>query len=133
MKKNTDAGLLLIRLSIGLLMLLHGLAKLSGGINFIKGMVSQLGLPQFLAYGVFVGEILAPIAIIIGIRTRLASAVFAINCLVAIFMAHSNDIFSLGKHGGWAIELLGLYLFGALALFFTGGGKYAFSKNNIWD
>lgn len=133
MKKNTDAGLLLIRLSIGLLMLLHGLAKLSGGINFIKGMVSELGLPQFLAYGVFVGEILAPIAIIIGIRTRLASAVFAINCLVAIFMAHSNDIFSLGKHGGWAIELLGLYLFGALALFFTGGGKYAFSKNNIWD
>ncbi|WP_282037109.1 DoxX family protein [Saccharicrinis aurantiacus] len=133
MKKNTDAGLLLIRLSIGLLMLLHGLAKLSGGINFIKGMVSQLGLPQFLAYGVFVGEILAPIAIIIGIRTRLASALFAINCLVAIFMAHSNDIFSLGKHGGWAIELLGLYLFGALALFFTGGGKYAFSKNNIWD
>lgn len=133
MKKNTDAGLLVTRLSIGVLMLLHGLAKLIGGIGFIKGMIAQLGLPEFLAYGVLVGEILAPIAVIIGIRTRLASAIFAINCLVAIFMAHSNDIFSLGKHGGWAIELLGLYLLGAIALFFTGGGKYAISINNTWD
>lgn len=133
MKKNTDVGLLIIRLSIGILMLLHGLAKLGGSLGFIKGILAGMGLPTFIAYGVLVGEILAPIAIIIGFRTRIAAAIFAVNSLVAILMVHSHDIFKLSEHGGWAIELLGLYLFGALALVFTGAGQFAVSKSNQWN
>ena len=37
------------------------------------------------------------------------------------------------KYVGWGVELLGLYLFGSAALFFTGGGKYAFSSSSRWD
>ncbi len=133
MKKNTDIGLLILRLSLGILMLLHGLAKLGGGLGFIKGMLSDMGIPSFIAYGVLVGEILAPLAIIIGFRTRIAAAIYAFNCLVAILMVHSQDIFKLSEHGGWAIELLGLYLFGALTLVFTGAGKFAIFKSNQWD
>ncbi len=132
-KKNTDTGLIILRLTIGVLMLIHGFGKLTGGLEFIKGMLEGMGLPSFIAYGTLVGEILAPIAIIIGFRTRIAASVYAFNCLVAIFMAHSHEIFSLGQHGGWAVELLGLYLFGAIALIFTGAGKYALSKVNAWD
>ncbi|MBS2097551.1 DoxX family protein [Carboxylicivirga linearis] len=133
MNKNNDLGLLVLRVSLGLLMLLHGIAKLVHGLDFIKGMLSGMGLPSFFAYGVLVGEVLAPIALIAGFRTRIAAAIYAVNCIVAIAMAHSGDIFSLSDHGGWAIELLGLYLFGAVAIFFTGAGKYAVSNQNNWD
>ena len=133
MRKNNDLGLLILRITIGVLMLLHGIPKLSAGLDFIKSMLVEKGLPAFIAYGVLIGEILAPIAILIGFRTRIAAAVYAFNCLVAILLVHSSEIFSMGEHGGWALELLGLYLFGSLALFFTGGGNIAISKNNKWD
>ena len=57
----------------------------------------------------------------------------AVNCLAAVLLVHSADIAKLSDTGGWAIELVGLYFFGALALFFTGGGSLAASKNNKWD
>ncbi|NVK52793.1 MAG: DoxX family protein [Flavobacteriaceae bacterium] len=132
MKKNLNAGLLLIRISVGLLMLFHGIAKLKG-VDFIEGLLSEKGLPPFLAYGVYITEIVAPLLILIGYRTRLASIVYLIGILFAIFLVHASDIFTLNNHGGWAIELLGLYLFGSLALFFTGGGSYAISTKNNWD
>lgn len=131
--RNTDLGLLVLRLSIGLMMLLHGIAKLIYGAGFIEGIVVSAGLPSFVAYGVYVGEVVAPLFIIFGYGTRVAALIFAINCLVAALLAHSAEIFSLSAHGGWAVELLGLYFFGALALVFTGGGKYALSSKHLWD
>lgn len=132
MKKNNDLGLLILRLTVGILMLLHGVAKLKG-VSGIEGMLSKNGLPTFLAYGVYLTEIVAPILMIIGFRTRLASAAFAFGALFAIALAHFDDIFSLNKNGGWAIELLGLFLFGSIVLFFTGGGKLSVSTLNKWD
>lgn len=133
MSRNNDLGLLILRLSVGVLMLLHGISKLFHGVGFIEGMLTGMGLPAFFSYGVFVGELLAPIAIIVGYRTRLAAVIFAINCVVAVAMAHAGQLFSLNEFGGWAVELLGLYLFGAVALFFTGAGKIAVSSQNKWD
>ena len=132
MDKNTDLGILILRIAMSVMMLLHGIAKL-GGVSGIEGMLDGAGLPSFLAYGVYITEIVAPLFILVGYRTRLASIVYAFGVLVAIFLAHSGDIFSLNQHGGWGIELLGLYLFGAVALFFTGGGKIAVSTSNKWD
>ncbi|KRB59619.1 DoxX family protein [Flavobacterium sp. Root186] len=133
MRKNNDFGLLILRITIGFLMLLHGISKFKGGLDFISGMLVEKGLPGFFAYGVIIGEILAPILIIIGFRTRIAALILAFNCLVAVLMAHSQDIFKISDHGGWELELLGLYFFTAIALFFTGGGKFATSKSNKWD
>ncbi len=131
--KNINLGLLIMRLSVAGLMLPHGIAKLIKGVDHIKGMFKNLGLPEFFAYSVYLGEVIVPILIIIGFRTRLASIFFAITCVVAMFLAHADQIFTLGKGGGWSQELLGLFLFGSLALFFTGAGKYAVSKDNKWD
>lgn len=132
-EKNNDLGLLIIRLSIGILMLLHGIAKLSHGVGFIEQTVVDSGLPSFIAYGVYVGEIIAPLFIIVGYGTRIASAIFAFNMIVAVALAHAGDIFSLSQTGGWTIELQALYFFAALALVFTGGGKYSLSTKNSWD
>lgn len=132
MKKNTDVGLLILRIAIGALMLLHGIAKLKG-VSFIEGMLAEKGLPSVLAYGVYITEIIVPVLIILGFRTRLASVIYVFGVLVAILLVHSGDVFSLTPQGGWAIELLGLYLFGSITLFFTGGGRIAISNNNKWD
>lgn len=131
--RNLDLGLLVLRLSVGILMILHGIAKLQHGIGPIEGLTEAAGLPSFVAYGVYVGELIVPIFIIIGLGTRAAAAIFAFNCFVAAMLAHTGDIFTLNATGGWGVELLGLYFFGALALVFTGGGKYALSHKNIWD
>lgn len=132
MNKNTDLGLLILRISVGALMLLHGIAKLSG-VSFIEGMLEGKGLPSFLAYGVYITEIVAPILILIGYRTRLASLAIIFGLLFATALVHSADIFSLNQNGGWELELIGLFLLGALCLFFTGSGKYAASTTNNWD
>lgn len=133
MNRSVDFGLLILRLAVGVLMLLHGIAKLKSGISGIEGLLGSQELPSFLAYGVYVGEVLAPVFFIVGYRTRFAALLFMINCVVAALLAHSNEIFVLSKQGGWAIELLGLFFFGALALFFTGGGRYALSTQSRWD
>ena len=122
-----DAGLLLLRVTLGGLMLFHGIAKLKG-VDFIKQTLAGKGLPEFIAYGVYVGEILVPLLMIVGLFTRISSAIFAFNMLVAVWLAHSGDLLSLNKHGGWAIELPALYGFGALALVLLGPGQWALSR-----
>ena len=52
-------GKLLLRIMVGGMMLFHGIDKALHGITFIKGLVKNQGLPEMLAYGVYVGEILA--------------------------------------------------------------------------
>ncbi|HMP30448.1 MAG TPA: DoxX family protein [Saprospiraceae bacterium] len=126
--KNIDLGLLVLRVSIGGLMVLHGIKKISADISFIKELVVKIGLPVFTSYGVFLGELIAPIMILIGYKTRFASLIFFLTCLFIIFVAHPSDIFKLNEYGGWQLELVGLYAFGSLALMFAGGGKYAITK-----
>ena len=133
MKRNIDIGLLILRLALGVLMLFHGIAKVIHGLSGIEGLLESKGLPEFLSYAVYIGEIMVPLLIIVGYRTRLASVVYVVNVLFAMLLAHANVIFSLSKTGGWAVELIGLYLFGSFALFFTGAGKYAISTNHKWD
>ena len=133
MKKNIDLGLLILRLSLGILMLLHGIAKFQNGVDGIVGLLQKNGLPGIIGYGVYLGEILAPILLLIGARTRIAALLYIATMLVAIFVAHPEDLSQFTQSGGWALELQGLYLFCALALFFTGGGKYAISSTSKWD
>jgi putative oxidoreductase len=122
---NPDIGKLILRLALGVMLLLHGVNKLFYGISGISGMLVAKGLPGWFAWGVFVGEIIAPLMVLLGIQTRLAAGLIVINMLFAIFLAHSNQILTLGSHGGWGIELQAFYLFTAAALVFLGSGRYA--------
>jgi len=122
---NDDAGKLLLRVAIGVLVLLHGIFKLSAGVGFIGGMLVKAGLPGGLAYLVYVGEIVAPLLLIAGFWTRAAAAVIVVNMLFAFGLVHMGDFFALTKQGGWALELQGLYLFGALAVVLLGAGRFS--------
>ena len=132
MNKQNNLGLLLIRVTIACLMLFHGAAKLKG-VDPIKGMLAGQGLPELLAYGVYITEIIAPILIIIGFRARLASLAFFMGMLVILFLKHIDNVFVLTSTGGVKAELVLMYTIISLALFFTGAGKYAVSTKNNWD
>lgn len=131
--KNQNIGLLILRIGLGLLMIFHGVAKLKNGVGGIEEMLGGAGLPGFIAYGAYIGEIIAPILMIIGYRTKIASLLMIATMLIAIFLANADKISSLTPSGGLAIELPALFLTGALALVFTGGGKLALSTKNKWD
>lgn len=124
-----DLGKLLLRILVGGLMLFHGFAKVTYGIDFVKASVVRSGLPEFLAYGVYLGEIVAPIMLILGLKTRAASVVLAFTMLIAIYTVHLGHIFALNKHGAWVIELPVFYLGTALAILFLGAGKYSVDKS----
>lgn len=116
---HPTAGIYLLRWSVALLMLLHGIAKLQNGIAGIQGMVTAAGLPGFLGYGVLIGEVLAPLLVLSGFLVGPAALVMAINMVVAIMLVHTGELLSLGKSGGWALELQGLFLVGSLAIALT--------------
>lgn len=118
-----DVGKLILRLSLGVLVLLHGLAKVSGGIASIAGMVSSAGLPESLAYGVYLGEVVGPILLILGFYARVGAVLIAANMLFAIGLAHLGELSQFTQTGGWALELQGMFLFTAVALVLTGPGR----------
>ncbi len=130
MQSTDDAGKLLLRAVLAILLLFHGVSKLSGGIGFITGMLQGLGLPAFLGYGVYVGEVVAPLLILVGLYTRPAALVVAINMVVALLLAHTGQFFTLSDTGGWALELQGMYLGGALAVALLGAGRYSLGGIN---
>ena len=124
-----DAGKLLLRLSVGTLILLHGIAKIFSGPAGIIGMVERAGLPGELGYAVYLGEVIAPLAMILGLWTRLAAFVVALSMAVAIALAHMHELFALTRSGGWALELQGMFLFTALAVALIGPGRYALMRD----
>jgi putative oxidoreductase len=122
--ENADLGKLILRLTLGGLMLFHGIAKVLHGTGFIEGELASHGLPTFLAYGVFIGELLAPLMVVLGYQTRIGALLIVFNMLVAIALVHGHQLLSLGSNGGWALELQGFFLFTAVAVIFLGPGRY---------
>lgn len=120
-----DITKLFLRLTVGIMMLFHGLHKIIHGIGGVKELTVAAGLPEFLAYGVYVGEVVVPIFILLGAYARAASLILALNMAMAIFLAYGNSLFALGKHGAPAFELPFLYLVLSLMIFVFGSGKYA--------
>ena len=108
-----------------MLLLFHGVSKLIGGVGFITGMLDKMGLPGAIGYLVYVGEVIAPLLILVGLWTRLAALIVAGNMVVAILLVHTREFFTMTDTGGWALELQGMYLFAAIALALLGAGRYS--------
>ena len=115
----TDLASFILRLSLGLLMLSHGIPKMmklmDGNMEF--GDPIGIGVPASLTLTVF-AEVICSILIIIGLWTRLALIPLIITMVVAAFIVHSAD--PLGVK-----EPSLMYLFGYITLFLLGSGKYA--------
>jgi putative oxidoreductase len=127
MNANTqaDLGKLVLRIALGVLVLLHGVAKLRGGVGPIGEMLSAHGLPAALAYGALVGEVLGPLMLIAGFYARIGALLVLINMLFALFLAHLGQLGMLNAQGGWQLELQGMFLASAAALALLGPGRYS--------
>jgi putative oxidoreductase len=123
-----DLGKLVLRLTLGVLLLLHGIAKIFGGTGGIEKMLEGVGMPAFFAFGVYVGEVLAPALVILGFHARIGAALIVVNMLFAILLAHRADVFLATRTGGWALELQGFFLFTALALVLMGPGRFGINQ-----
>lgn len=123
-----DIGKLILRIALGVLVFLHGLTKLEGGLDGIVSVVEAQGFPGFFAYGVIIGEVIAPLLVITGFFARIGGVLVAINMLFALYLVHQGDIGRLNETGGWAIELQVMYLATAVAIALLGPGRWAFNQ-----
>ncbi|WP_026186305.1 DoxX family protein [Thioalkalivibrio thiocyanodenitrificans] len=123
-----DLGKLVLRVTLGVLILMHGIHKLIHGVSGIEAMLAGAGLPAFLAYAVYVGEVVAPILLIMGWYARIGAVLVAVNMVVAIALVHPAELLDLTRHGGWALELQGMFLFSAVALAFMGPGRISINN-----
>jgi len=123
--RSDDLGKLILRVTLGLLILFHGADKLMHGVGGIESMLARHDLPSVLAYFVYVGEVLAPLMLLIGLMTRLAALTVAVNMVVAILLAHSAQLLSLSNTGGWALELQGMFLGVSITVSMIGAGRYS--------
>ena len=130
MNANTqhDIAKLLLRITLGVLILFHGLSKLNGGMGGIVHMVQAHGLPGALGYGVLLGEVIGPLMLIAGFHARIGAVLVFINMVVAILLVHMGQIGSFNEQGGWALELQAMYLVSALALALLGPGRFSVNE-----
>ena len=122
---QADVGKLILRIALGVLILLHGIAKLRGGVGPIEGMVTAHGWPSYIAYGAFIGEVLGPLMLLAGFYARIGAILIAINMLFAFALVHMAQLTQFTEQGGWALELQGMYLATAVALALLGPGRYS--------
>ena len=127
---TNDAGKLVLRVALATMLLFHGVAKLSGGIGFVADMLAKAGLPAVFGYGVYIGEVVAPLLILVGLFTRPAALIVAINMIVAVLLAHTSQFFTLNETGGWALELQGMFFFASVAVALVGAGRYSLGGVN---
>ena len=125
---NENTGKLILRITLGVLVLLHGISKLRGGIGWLDGMLVNAGLPVFFKYGVYVGEVLAPLAVIAGWYSRVGAWLIAVNMLFALGLAHGAELFSLSDNGALVLEVQYMFFFSAIALALIGPGRHAVNQ-----
>ena len=122
-----DLGKLILRLQVGILILFHGVYKVinPASLDSVRNMLVSANLPSFLAYGVYLGEVIGALMVILGIYSRIGGLLIAGNMLFAVGLAHRAQVFTLTKTGGWALELQAFFLLSGLAIVFLGSGRMA--------
>lgn len=134
MNNTDDLGKLVLRVALGVMILLHGVAKIMAGPGFVIGATTSAGLPAAFGYLVYVGEVLAPVLLILGVWSRLAALIIAGNMVFAIFLVHMKQLWTLNATGGWSLELQGMFLFSALALVLLGAGRFSIGgRGGRWN
>ena len=125
---DSDIGILMLRVTAGGLLLLHGINKVQTGIEDQMALLAANGIPAFFMYLVYITQVVAPVLLILGILTRLSAASIVVTLVVILYVA-PFPLMALGPHGEWAMEIQLFFLMVPLALFFIGPGRFVVRPN----
>src|SRR5690554_7257382 len=122
MNKNfNDLAQLIARVGFGALMLTHGIPKI-GMLSNPSEFADPLGIGGTLSLIlVLIAEVIAPVLVIIGFKTKLATIPIILTMLTAALVFHSQDPFGV-------IEKALLYVVAFTVILLAGPGKYAIDK-----
>ena len=124
MIKKQEISTLIVRVVLGLTFFIHGLVKFQGGIENTAGWFASIGIPSFMAYVVGVIELVGGIALIIGLGSRVVSALLALIMLGAILKAKlSLGFLGNGQMAGYELDVALLAM--AVSIAITGSKLYA--------
>jgi putative oxidoreductase len=115
-------ALLVMRLSVGVIMIVHGYHNTFGGLHHHADMVANLGLPKWLGYVSSFTEFFGGLLVFAGFFTRVAAFGICIDLSVAIWKVHWHN--GLTGNGGVEFPLAVATL--AFALIFFGAGPISF-------
>jgi putative oxidoreductase len=121
---NSDIGLALLRIGVGVMMLPFGLMKLGfiagqgSGIEATIGFMTGAGIPWIVAVLVIIAESIGALSLIFGFCTRFCAASLAVIMGGAIYM-----MFGSGYFAGYQSMLLFLLVFVVLVI--NGGGAWS--------
>ncbi len=134
---ENDFALTVLRVSLGIMILPHGLQKmfgLFGGFGFSGTMeffTATMGIPWIFAAAAILAESLGGVALIFGVGTRLAAFGVGVTMLVAALISHMQHGFFMnwfGHQKGEGVEFFILAVGIAIALIFRGGGALSVDK-----
>jgi len=122
-----DVGILILRISVGIVMVAHGLPKIFWKRElFNKKWKKEYGFPLGSVIITGIVQVVCGLEIIVGIFTQLSSLILALNMLVATYVSiwkHNEPFLSTPEGKGWDVNFL---LVGALiTLVFLGGGTWS--------
>jgi len=117
--KLNAIGLLILRVSFGCLMLVHGFQKVGKFSELSDKFPDPLGMGSQMSLISAIGsEVGCSILLIVGLATRFAAMPLAFTMIIACFVVHANDPWQKQ-------ELAAVYLAVYVCLIFTGGGKFS--------
>ncbi|QED47781.1 DoxX family protein [Cytobacillus dafuensis] len=126
--KKYEVGTLILRVFLGITFFIHGLVKFQGGIENIVGWFESIGLPGFMAYGVALIELVGGIALVIGLGSRIVSALFALVMIGAILKVKlAVGFLGNGQMAGYELDLAFL----AISIFIAMNGSKLFALDQI--
>jgi putative oxidoreductase len=106
MMKKFEASTLILRLVLGVTFFVHGLVKFQGGIENIVGWFEMIGLPGPLAYVVAIVEMVGGLALLVGLGSRIVSALLVLLMIGAIVKGKlAVGFLGNGQGAGWELDL----------------------------
>ena len=124
LQSNEDLGKLIIRVTVGVLIVFHGLAVLTGDPG-IPNRLAAWGLPEQLKWLVFFAEFFGGLMMIVGAYARVG------GFLVGLFMVAQNPGGNHWDH--YFLDTQMFYLLGGFSVFFLGAGKYGLNMGGEWN
>jgi putative oxidoreductase len=113
-------------------MLFPGVDKILNGLDGIRLELAGHGLPPVMAWGVYAGEIVAPLLILGGLWTPPAAMLYAATILFATVLVHADSFARLLPTGAWAAETDALYILGAVSVSLLGAGCYSIRRGGAY-